>query len=182
MGNELHLLQPSGSNYYGRVRNLAGQVWNTTLPGFESWSNDNVAQYDVPNGGLTDVGGGHYVGDFSACSAGIYYVDYFLRAGESPAIDDRARGQDMIFWNGSARVNSIDSSGRVMVGSLPGTLEGALSIEEALRVILAALAGLSTGGGTASVKFRDLADEKDRIAATLSLTTGNRNEVVLDGT
>ncbi len=181
MSNELHILQPSGSIYYGRIRSLAGQVWNTTIPGFENWSDGNVAQCDVPNGGLTDLGGDHHVGDFPACAAGIYYVDYFLRSGGSPAVGDRLRGQDMVYWNGSSRVTVIDSSGRVAVGSLPGTLEGALSIEAALRILLAALAGISTGGGTANVAFRDLADGKNRVAATIDLGNGNRLTVNLDG-
>ncbi len=182
MANELHLLQKSGSIYYGRVRSVIGQVWNTIIPGFENWSDGNVTQYDVPNGGLTDKGGNHHVGDFPACGAGMYYVDYFLRAGGSPAVGDRTRAQEIVFWNGSAKVTVIDANGRVKVGSLPGTLEGALSIEATLRILLAALAGLSTGGGTASVAFRDLADSKNRITATIDLASGNRTVITLDGT
>lgn len=59
-------------------------------------------------------------------------------------------------------------------------LESTLTYDDAFRIILAALSGKSTGGGTASVAFRDVADGKDRIVATVD-TDGNRDVVVLDG-
>jgi uncharacterized protein (DUF1786 family) len=47
--------------------------------------------------------------------------------------------------------------------------------------MLAALAGKASGGGTVTVKFRDHADAKDRITATVD-ASGNRSAVTLDGT
>jgi len=58
--------------------------------------------------------------------------------------------------------------------------EGTLTHKEIVRILLAALAGLSTGGGTASVAFRDVGDTKDRIAATVTVN-GNRTVIALDG-
>lgn len=58
--------------------------------------------------------------------------------------------------------------------------EGALTLRNIIRILLAALAGKSTGGGTASVQFRDVADSKDRIDATVTVN-GNRTAVTLDG-
>jgi len=49
-----------------------------------------------------------------------------------------------------------------------------------LRIILAAVAGKASGGGTATIKFRDQADTKDRITATVDVD-GNRTLVVVDG-
>jgi hypothetical protein len=63
---------------------------------------------------------------------------------------------------------------------LAEALEGSLPLAEALRITLSALAGKSSGGGTSTVKFRDHADSKDRITATVD-SSGNRTEVVLDG-
>lgn len=59
-------------------------------------------------------------------------------------------------------------------------VEGALTLKAALRIILAAVAGKSTGGGTATVRYRDNADAKDRIVATVA-AGGNRSSVTLDG-
>jgi len=62
-----------------------------------------------------------------------------------------------------------------------GILEGTLSLSEALRIILAALAGKLSGGGTTTRYIRDVADTKPRITATID-TSGNRTAVTLDGT
>jgi len=59
-------------------------------------------------------------------------------------------------------------------------IEGSMTLREALRIILAASAGKSSGGGTSTVKYRDLADSKDRISATVD-ANGNRTAVTLDG-
>ena len=64
---------------------------------------------------------------------------------------------------------------------LDDVLEGTLTVRQAMRIILAAAAGKSTGGGTSTIRFRDLADSKDRIVATVD-SDGNRTDVTLDGT
>lgn len=62
------------------------------------------------------------------------------------------------------------------------TLEGSHSVADALRIILAFAAGQSSGGGTSTVTFRDVADAKDRISATVD-SSGNRTAIgTLDGT
>lgn len=62
---------------------------------------------------------------------------------------------------------------------LAGVIEGSLTLKDVLRLILAAETGKSTGGGTTSVAFRDNADTKNRIAATVN-SNGNRTAVTLD--
>jgi len=64
---------------------------------------------------------------------------------------------------------------------LDDVLEGTLTVRQAMRIILAAAAGKSTGGGTGTIYFRDLADTKNRIKATVD-SNGNRTSVTLDGT
>jgi hypothetical protein len=59
-------------------------------------------------------------------------------------------------------------------------VEGVLTFEEVQRIKLAILGGKSTGGGTLNPKFRDVADGKDRMDATVD-TVGNRTAVTLDG-
>lgn len=60
------------------------------------------------------------------------------------------------------------------------TLEGSTTIIQALRLFLAALTGISNGGGTTTIHFRDLADSKNRITATVD-SSGNRSAMTLDG-
>ena len=59
--------------------------------------------------------------------------------------------------------------------------EGALTARQLLRLFLAVLGGKSAGGGTATITFRDNADGKDRVTATVD-ANGNRSAVSLDGT
>ena len=59
-------------------------------------------------------------------------------------------------------------------------VEGALKARQILRLLLAALAGKSSGGGTSSVAFRDVADSKNRVSATVD-DDGNRTAVTLSG-
>jgi len=64
---------------------------------------------------------------------------------------------------------------------LDEVVEGTTTLRQAVRILLAALAGKSTGGGTATLTFRDIADSKARITATVD-ADGNRTAITRDGT
>ncbi len=64
---------------------------------------------------------------------------------------------------------------------LDDTVEGSLTARQILRILLAALAGESNGGGGSTINFRDVADSKNRISATVDANR-NRTAVTLDGT
>lgn len=76
------------------------------------------------------------------------------------------------------KVNEL-SQDDVTGAVLEAQVEGTLTVKQSLRIILAALAGKTTGAGTTNQKFRDLADTKDRIAGTLD-SNGNRTGITLD--
>lgn len=63
---------------------------------------------------------------------------------------------------------------------LDEVVEGSLTMRQILRIVLAALAGESGGGGTSTITFRDNADTKNRISATID-GSRNRTAVTLDG-
>lgn len=58
-------------------------------------------------------------------------------------------------------------------------VETSWTLRQAMRIILAALAGKASGLDTTSVVFRNVADTKDRITATVD-ANGNRTDVTLD--
>lgn len=64
---------------------------------------------------------------------------------------------------------------------LDDVIEGTLTMRQALRLFLSALAGKSSGGGTVTLTFRDNADSKARITATVN-ASGDRTAMTLDGT
>ena len=65
----------------------------------------------------------------------------------------------------------------ITAGILAGAVEGTLTLVQAQRLMLAVLTGKSSGGGTTTVTFRDTADSKDRVVATVDVS-GNRSAVV----
>lgn len=80
-----------------------------------------------------------------------------------------------------AATGDIPSASSVADALLDRTdgVEAGWTPRQALRVILAALAGKLSGAGTGSVAIRDVGDTKDRIAATVD-ADGNRSAVTHD--
>ena len=64
---------------------------------------------------------------------------------------------------------------------LAASVEGSIDTGGALRVILAAVAGKATGGGTGTITFRDTTDARDRLVLSVDVD-GNRSSVTLDPT
>ena len=62
---------------------------------------------------------------------------------------------------------------------IAGIADGSYDLQEMLRVIFAVCAGKSSGGGTATLVFRDSADSKDRVTATVT-AVGDRTATTLD--
>ena len=59
-------------------------------------------------------------------------------------------------------------------------LEGTMTAEEMMRIFLSAMGNKLSGAETTNMLFRDLADSKNRINATVD-ANGNRSSVTLDG-
>jgi hypothetical protein len=60
-------------------------------------------------------------------------------------------------------------------------VETGWTIRQAMRIILSVLGGKVSGGGTGTESFRDMADSKDRVVATVD-TDGNRTAITRDAT
>ena len=59
------------------------------------------------------------------------------------------------------------------------TADGTMTIGQAFKIMLAALAGKVSGAGTSTITFRDVDDTKDRIVAAVD-SNGNRTSVTKD--
>lgn len=62
---------------------------------------------------------------------------------------------------------------------LDEVVEGSYTVRQYLRLFAAALTGLTSGGGTATLVFRDTGDSKNRITATVDASK-NRTAMTLD--
>jgi hypothetical protein len=60
-------------------------------------------------------------------------------------------------------------------------VEGTITMQHVLMAILAEMAGKATGGGTATITYRNPGDTKDRVIMTVD-ANGNRSAVVTDYT
>jgi hypothetical protein len=74
---------------------------------------------------------------------------------------------------------AADALAEIADAVLDEVFEGTTTFRQALRIVYAALAGKAAGGGTTTVTFRDIADSKNRISATVD-ANGNRTAITLD--
>jgi hypothetical protein len=58
-------------------------------------------------------------------------------------------------------------------------IENSYTAKEAIRIVLATLAGKVSGAGTSTITFRDINDSKDRLVADVD-GTGNREAITID--
>ena len=87
---------------------------------------------------------------------------------------------DSMFGASTLNVNVSTMSSAAVDSILDDPVEGSYTMRQLLRLMAAALFGKASGGGTATITFRDTGDTKDRITATVT-SNGNRTTVVLDG-
>ena len=103
----------------------------------------------------------------------------------SRTYDEDAITYDYFAWGHYTGATVMDSDYSLMSNpegvNFDEDVESTLTVRHLLRILLAALAGESTGGGTHTPAFRDVANVKDRISA-ITDASGNRTAVVLDGT
>ncbi len=129
-------------------------AWNgTAIPGVDTAGYPKVTVKDGTGAGEIDTAGGKVALVDGAITAAVIATG---------AIDADALAADAVdeIWD--------------------EVLEGSLTGRQIVRIMLAALAGKSSGGGSSTIKFRDAGDTKDRISATVD---GNRNRtaVTVDG-
>ena len=74
----------------------------------------------------------------------------------------------------------IDALNNITVADiLAGVVEGTITLQQSLRGLMSTNFGKASGGDTTSIKFRDLADTKNRVTETVD-ENGNRTSITLD--
>jgi hypothetical protein len=90
-----------------------------------------------------------------------------------------AEWQDLVVNIHTVTTSQIDDIDGVPAAVLAAVVENSKTVQDFLRIIKAAVAGKASGGGTTTIVFRDDADSKARITATVD-ANGNRTAVTLD--
>jgi hypothetical protein len=116
MARELNVSYNDGSVLYAIIRRASdGKVWNGSA--FVTWADADIATYDVA---LTPLSGDFYAADFpSAIDTGTYFINYYVRAGATPAISDTLL---------NALADTIDW---VLGGATTGAGTGLITVSEA---------------------------------------------------
>jgi len=142
----------------------AGTAWNSGAIGAATLAADTIAAAKIATGAITAA-------KFAAGA-----IDAAAIADN--AIDAGALAADAIT---AAKVASdVGAEFAAALLDLAAGVETNRTVRQALRIMLAALAGKASGMATTTAVFRDTNDTKDRITATVD-SSGNRSAVTLDG-
>jgi len=99
---------------------------------------------------------------------------------DAQAISDSTTAADNVEANIPYLDKAVSAVEGVSVDDImAGVVEGSYTLQSTLRLMFAVLCGKSSGGGTATLKFKDSTGTKDRVTATVD-TNGNRLSMTLD--
>jgi hypothetical protein len=129
----------------------------------------NALPTDWANGGRLDL-----ILDARASQTSVDTVDDFLDT-EIAAI----KAKTDLIPAAPAAVGDVPSAATNAAAVLAATVEGSTTVVQSLRLANSALGGKASGLATTNPIYRDLADTKDRIDATVD-ADGNRTAVTRD--
>ena len=81
----------------------------------------------------------------------------------------------------AATAAAVPSASTIATTTVGTAIDGTTTLAESIRLHNSVLAGKVSGAGTGTETFRDLADTKDRVVATVD-TDGNRTAITRDAT
>lgn len=175
-----------------------GADW-TPVAGDVKVSKDGGAAANVTNLPVAIVMGNTAVWDFSLTAAELTAAQVIVTVADAAtkAVEDtyfpietygNAAAQHVMDFGLATIVASSVTAGVTLTNAgIDAVLDRAAGVEtnftlrQALRLMLAALAGKVSGAATATVLVRDVGDTKNRITATVD-ASGNRSAVVTDVT
>ncbi len=131
----------------------------------------------------------------AAAALVTYNLDHLMkvpvadRADMAEVVDDtvlanlmtKTDGDTSDFVPGTDSLEAISDALPSVTDILGGTIEGTLTLQEAISVLVALAAGKCDGGATATIHFRNQADDTDRITMIVD-TEGDRSATTIDVT
>jgi hypothetical protein len=157
--------------YYVRNGATATSITLATLAAANSaWSSGGFKEVDAAN------------------MPGIYRLDVpdaVVASGVDSVVVTLKGAPGMAQVSTEIQLSSVDLQDATQIPTsvmdLAAGVETGWTLRQAMRIILSAMAGKASGLGTTTAVFRDMADSKDRISATVD-TSGNRSAVTRDAT
>lgn len=127
----------------------------------------NAPLEEVTSGAVTEVGYGYYAYEFAGYTE---QNEYIVKMDGSATLSDSERYK----FGSIDKIEMVDIPARVWTQIIEGTYDA----KELMQIMGAVLASKSSGGGTTTIKFRNLTDDTDRITATVD-DDGNRSAVTI---
>jgi hypothetical protein len=187
----------------GELSYLEGRLIRCALEGILTIGGDGALLIDCYSTrlnpsevGVIDVNGAHniaihnYSGHLKIRNMTGGYVGISFNGSGTLTIENTCTG-GMIHAMGNVKLTNNAAGATVLTDYITSpdgiadavwnrmTAEEDSTFADLLRGMAAVLMGKSSGGGTATVTFRDVNDVKDRVVATVDVD-GNRTDVVLD--
>ena len=153
-GTATPVIDMGGSGQDLAMRNYNGGIELTNLTGAQDVS--------------IDLNSGQVVLDTANLTAGTVVV-----RGIGKVVNKAGAWLASGTYGGMTLVNEVQGPSALQI------VDGTLTTDQVLQVILSAVAGKAAGAATTTMTFRDIADTKDRITATVD-EFGNRSSVTLD--
>jgi hypothetical protein len=197
----------SGASLYAIVRDIDGAVYNGSA--FETYEADHYVTYVIAL--AEQGTSRYYVAGFPGVGEGIYRVAVFLQAGGAPIEGDAPVDDFTLEWTGAQQLeltglfevlfellpsaltdggmqstvieiaSGVSSALADTILDRAAGVESGITLRQALRLILAAVAGPLSGADTSSVTIKAADNSKTRIVASVD-AIGNRTSVSLDPT
>lgn len=191
MANELRAHGRTGYTHYTQIFDETNQVWNgsafVALSG-ATWTATAVTMTETPSGS------GIFLGTFPAgiVTEGQYRWSTYERQTGSALNTDPLVWEDTVAWTGAAiyDITDIPTAAEIAAAvptaaqnaaallDLSNGIETGVTFRQAMRVITAAVAGVLSGAGTATVICKSAGGSTTRITATVD-DSGNRSAVTL---
>ena len=201
----------SGASLYAVVRDINGSDVYVELAVRKTYETVHYPCVMYVLGLVEQATSRYYTASFPAVGEGIYRVALFLQAGGAPVEGDALVDDFTLEWTGTQQLELAGLfdvlfgmlPGTVTDGGMPSTVieiaggvsstladaildrasgvEAGITLRQALRLILAAVAGPLSGADTSSVSIKAADNSKTRIVASVD-ATGNRTSVSLDPT
>ena len=106
MANEIWHSYDSASVLYAFVYRMTDKyIYDVEHAAFEAIGTWDDARADECDIAMTFTGDMHFA-NFPTVAAGVYYVEIRLQAGASPDTDDLPIAQGVMYWDGSAELNT----------------------------------------------------------------------------
>ena len=142
MSNELSVTYVGSNTTYTIIRRMSdGKVWDAVAETWDTWSDADIGDYDIP---LSSLGGDLYAGDAPDDLAnGVEYrFVFYERAGASPSLTDLLIGSEEGNWSGTDLVETTTTTQIVEAADvyLPLGISGTQTGEEQSIVTQAILA------------------------------------------